>query len=155
MAPEGEEKDGRSAYDEIRAEEVSFLGGEGRGGWAVRLLACHLGESCSIPGRVTPDFRKWESCWTMLLAGGFSWRYSISYAHSFRRCSIRRFTLIGSQELDLKSCPNLFTFHSLHHAQNYYMIATLDMVNEFVNKGVNIFRRFSGYVLKRFKKNRN
>ncbi|KAJ8883297.1 hypothetical protein PR048_015140 [Dryococelus australis] len=33
----------------------------------VSLLATHQGDPCSIPGRATPDFRKWESCRTMPL----------------------------------------------------------------------------------------
>ncbi|KAJ8873158.1 hypothetical protein PR048_026775 [Dryococelus australis] len=37
----------------------------GRGG-------SHQGDPGSIPGRVTPDFRLWESCRTMPLVGGFS-----------------------------------------------------------------------------------
>ncbi|KAJ8897856.1 hypothetical protein PR048_003209 [Dryococelus australis] len=46
----------------------------GRGGWAARLLASHQGEPGSIPGRVTPDFRNWESCRAIPLVGGvFSW----------------------------------------------------------------------------------
>ncbi|KAJ8898027.1 hypothetical protein PR048_003387 [Dryococelus australis] len=38
----------------------------------VGLLASHQGEPGSISGRFTPDFRKWESCRTMPLVGGFS-----------------------------------------------------------------------------------
>ncbi|KAJ8893907.1 hypothetical protein PR048_006508 [Dryococelus australis] len=37
-----------------------------------KLLASHHGEPGSIPGRVTPDFCKRESCRTMPLFGGFS-----------------------------------------------------------------------------------
>ncbi|KAJ8888390.1 hypothetical protein PR048_007880 [Dryococelus australis] len=36
------------------------------------LLASHQGEPGSIAGRVTPNFRKWESCWTIPLVGGFT-----------------------------------------------------------------------------------
>ncbi|KAJ8869012.1 hypothetical protein PR048_030558, partial [Dryococelus australis] len=43
-----------------------------RSGSAVSLLASHHGDPGSIPGRVTPDFRTWESCRTMLLVDGFS-----------------------------------------------------------------------------------
>ncbi|KAJ8873857.1 hypothetical protein PR048_024693 [Dryococelus australis] len=57
--------------------------------------------------RVTPDFRLWESCRAMPLVGGF---FSGSPALSFRRCSIpTSITLIGSQDLDVKSRPYLFT----------------------------------------------
>ncbi|KAJ8872850.1 hypothetical protein PR048_026466 [Dryococelus australis] len=44
----------------------------GAEGSAVSLLASHQGYPGSIPRRVTPDFRMWESCWTMPLVGGFS-----------------------------------------------------------------------------------
>ncbi|KAJ8866140.1 hypothetical protein PR048_033664, partial [Dryococelus australis] len=74
-----------------------------------RLLAPHQGDPGSIPGRVTPDFRMWESCRTMPLVGGFSRGSPVSPALSFRRCSIlTSITLIGSQDLDVKSmvyCP--------------------------------------------------
>ncbi|KAJ8892477.1 hypothetical protein PR048_005057 [Dryococelus australis] len=36
------------------------------------LLASHQDEPGSIPGRFTPDFRNWESCRKLPLAGGFS-----------------------------------------------------------------------------------
>ncbi|KAJ8892366.1 hypothetical protein PR048_004946 [Dryococelus australis] len=52
----------------------------------------------------------WESCWTMPLVGGFSWGSPVSLALSFWHCSILiLITLIGSQNLDVKSHPNLFT----------------------------------------------
>ncbi|KAJ8873916.1 hypothetical protein PR048_024752 [Dryococelus australis] len=38
----------------------------------VRLLSSHQGEPGSIPGRFTPNFRKWESWRSMPLVGGFS-----------------------------------------------------------------------------------
>ncbi|KAJ8881111.1 hypothetical protein PR048_017584 [Dryococelus australis] len=58
----------------------------------------------SIHGRVTPDFRTWESCRTMPLVGGFSRGSPVSLTLSIRRCSISiSITLIGSQDLDVKS----------------------------------------------------
>ncbi|KAJ8889717.1 hypothetical protein PR048_009218 [Dryococelus australis] len=58
----------------------------------------------------SPDFRKWESCRTMPLAGGSSRGSLVSLAPSFRRRSIfHSITLIGSQALTVKSCPNIFT----------------------------------------------
>ncbi|KAJ8896995.1 hypothetical protein PR048_002341 [Dryococelus australis] len=75
------------------------------------LLASHQRDPSSFPDRVTPDFRMWESCQTMPLVGGFSRGYPVSPTLSFRRCSIlTSITLIGSQDLDVKSHPNLFTF---------------------------------------------
>ncbi|KAJ8874137.1 hypothetical protein PR048_024979 [Dryococelus australis] len=68
----------------------------------------------SIPDRVTPDFRMWESCRTMPLVGEFSREFPVSAALSFRRCSkLASNTLIGSQDLEVKSRPKLFTHSSL------------------------------------------
>ncbi|KAJ8879025.1 hypothetical protein PR048_019631 [Dryococelus australis] len=54
-----------------------------------------------------------KSCQTMLLVGGFSRGSPVSTALSFQHCSIlTSITLIGSQDLAVKSLPNLFT-HSL------------------------------------------
>ncbi|KAJ8883003.1 hypothetical protein PR048_014842 [Dryococelus australis] len=39
---------------------------------AIKLLASHHGETGSISGRFTPEFRTWVSCRMMLLVGGFS-----------------------------------------------------------------------------------
>ncbi|KAJ8872521.1 hypothetical protein PR048_026127 [Dryococelus australis] len=82
---------------------------------AVRLLASYQCELDSVPCRFTPDFRKWESCRTMPLVGGFSQGSSVSPpALSFRRSStLTSFTLIGSRDLVVKCRPNLFTLHSL------------------------------------------
>ncbi|KAJ8898218.1 hypothetical protein PR048_003578 [Dryococelus australis] len=40
------------------------------------------------PAGPLPDFRKWESCRTMLLIGGFSLGYPVSSTIAFRLCSI-------------------------------------------------------------------
>ncbi|KAJ8891139.1 hypothetical protein PR048_010653 [Dryococelus australis] len=68
----------------------------------------------AFPGRVAPDFRTCEeSCLTMPLVGDFSRGSPVSPAPPFRRCSILiSITLIGSEDLDVKSRSNLFT-HSL------------------------------------------
>ncbi|KAJ8867781.1 hypothetical protein PR048_031584 [Dryococelus australis] len=66
---------------------------------AVNLLASHQGDPNSIPGRVTPDFRMWESCRLMPLVGRFSRRSPVYPALSFRRYSkLIGITLIGSQD---------------------------------------------------------
>ncbi|KAJ8873906.1 hypothetical protein PR048_024742 [Dryococelus australis] len=76
----------------------------------ISLLVSHQGDPRSMPGRVTPDFSMWELCRTMTLDGGFYRGSPVSLALSFRRCSIiTSITLIGSQNLDVKSRPNLFT----------------------------------------------
>ncbi|KAJ8878816.1 hypothetical protein PR048_019402 [Dryococelus australis] len=69
-----------------------------------------------FPTGSLPDFRMWESCQTMTLLSAFSRGSPVPCALSFRRCSILRFPLIGSQDLDVKSHPNLFT-HSLTNDQ--------------------------------------
>ncbi|KAJ8880621.1 hypothetical protein PR048_017091 [Dryococelus australis] len=75
------------------------------------LPAFHQGDPCSIPGRVTPNPRMWESCRTMPLVGGSPRGPPASQPHpQFRRCSIlTSIAIIGSQDLDVKSRPNLFT----------------------------------------------
>ncbi|KAJ8897818.1 hypothetical protein PR048_003171 [Dryococelus australis] len=58
----------------------------------------------------SPDFRKGESYRTMPLVGGFSRGSPVSPAPSFWRRSIfTSITLIGSQDLAVKSSPNHFT----------------------------------------------
>ncbi|KAJ8868441.1 hypothetical protein PR048_029957 [Dryococelus australis] len=62
-----------------------------------------------------PGFRKWGSCRTMPLVGGFSRGSSVSPALSFRRhFMFTSVTLIGSQDIAVKSRSNLFILtHSL------------------------------------------
>ncbi|KAJ8875248.1 hypothetical protein PR048_023143 [Dryococelus australis] len=74
------------------------------------LLASDESDPGSIPGRATPDFHMWESYRTMSLVDGFSRGSPASPALSFRCCSIATsIILIGFQDLDVKSRPNLFT----------------------------------------------
>ncbi|KAJ8869729.1 hypothetical protein PR048_028724 [Dryococelus australis] len=80
------------------------------------------GLACSPPTKVNRiqspadsllEFRMWESCWAMQLVVGFSRVSPIYPALSFQLCSIlTSITLFGSQDLAVKSHPNLFT-HSL------------------------------------------
>ncbi|KAJ8886019.1 hypothetical protein PR048_012225 [Dryococelus australis] len=75
----------------------------GHGYPVVRQLAFHLGEPGSIPGGAAPEFLYvGETCQMMPLVGGFSRGSPIFPALAFRRCSIPRSTLIGSQNLDVK-----------------------------------------------------
>ncbi|KAJ8892042.1 hypothetical protein PR048_004609 [Dryococelus australis] len=68
----------------------------------------------SIPGRATLDPRMWESCRTMPLVGGSSRESPVSPSPSFRRRSaLASITRIGSQDISLKSRPNLFLIDSL------------------------------------------
>ncbi|KAJ8878739.1 hypothetical protein PR048_019325 [Dryococelus australis] len=86
------------------------------GGWGARWLSERLARSPSTKAnRVqsptgSPNFRKWESCRTMPLVGGFSRGSPSSPVPSLRRRSIlTSIILIGSQDLAVKSHPNLFT----------------------------------------------
>ncbi|KAJ8871354.1 hypothetical protein PR048_027671 [Dryococelus australis] len=72
----------------------------------VRLLASHHGEPGSIPGRFTPDFRKWDSCRTMPLIGGFSRGSPVCFAISSQRCSIPHSPISALSS-------NLFTLYNL------------------------------------------
>ncbi|KAJ8872576.1 hypothetical protein PR048_026182 [Dryococelus australis] len=77
---------------------------------AVRLLASHQGDPGLTSGRFTPDFRRWESCRTMPLDGGLSRDLPFTLPfHSVAALYSTHSTLIGSQGLDVKSHPNLFT----------------------------------------------
>ncbi|KAJ8874925.1 hypothetical protein PR048_022815 [Dryococelus australis] len=82
----------------------------GHGGWAISRLACSPPTKTDrVQSPVgSPDFRKWESCWTMTLVGGFSRESPVSPALSFRSI-FTSITLIGSQDLAVKSRPNIFT----------------------------------------------
>ncbi|KAJ8893279.1 hypothetical protein PR048_005870 [Dryococelus australis] len=74
----------------------------------VRLLASHLGEQGSITGLVTPG--KCESCRTIPLVGGFSLGSPVfPPLHSDSFLFSPHFTHIGSQDLVVKSRPNLST----------------------------------------------
>ncbi|KAJ8886659.1 hypothetical protein PR048_012871 [Dryococelus australis] len=68
------------------------------------------GNPGSILGRVAPNFRIWESCRAVPLVGRFSWGSRVSPTPSFRHCSIlTSITLIGSEDLTVKSWPNFST----------------------------------------------
>ncbi|KAJ8885943.1 hypothetical protein PR048_012149 [Dryococelus australis] len=74
------------------------------------LICRHKANRVQSPTGSLPDFRLWESCHMMSLVGGFTRGSSVSSAVSFRHCSILTLiTLIGSQDLAVKSRPNLFT----------------------------------------------
>ncbi|KAJ8875643.1 hypothetical protein PR048_023539 [Dryococelus australis] len=65
-----------------------------------------------------PNFRMWESCRTTPLLVRFSRESPVSPALSFWRCStLTSITLIGSQDLAVKSRPNLFS-HSYYTQWN-------------------------------------
>ncbi|KAJ8870698.1 hypothetical protein PR048_029723 [Dryococelus australis] len=91
------------------------LSGGGHGGLAVSLFASHQGDPGSIPGRVTPDFRMWESWRTMLLVGGFSRDLPLPLRfHSDAAPYLPRFTLIGCQDLYVQ-IPSLTSICNGHY----------------------------------------
>ncbi|KAJ8867289.1 hypothetical protein PR048_031090 [Dryococelus australis] len=74
-------------------------------------LCGNTGNGCSrISTTGPPVFRIWESCRTMPLVGEFSGGSPVSPTLPFRCCAIlTSITLISSQDLTVKSPPNLFT----------------------------------------------
>ncbi|KAJ8897076.1 hypothetical protein PR048_002422 [Dryococelus australis] len=76
------------------------------GGLVARPPVLHPGEPGSIPGKISFGF----SYVGIVLEDDFG---DPPLPSSFRRCSIHRFTAVSSQDLNIKSCPHLFT-HSLH-----------------------------------------
>ncbi|KAJ8873343.1 hypothetical protein PR048_026977 [Dryococelus australis] len=89
------------------------------------MLACSpLTEAIQVqnPGQVTPDFCIWEPCRTMPLVGGSSRGSPISPTLSFRRCFILTSnTLIGTQHLDVKSRPIIFTLQFSRNNKEFNM----------------------------------
>ncbi|KAJ8868765.1 hypothetical protein PR048_030305 [Dryococelus australis] len=76
-------------------------------------LASHQGEPGSIPSRVTPDVRKWvvtdDAVGRRVFSGIFRFPRPFIPALLYIHFTI---TLIGSQDLAVKSHPNLFTHSS-------------------------------------------
>ncbi|KAJ8898488.1 hypothetical protein PR048_003848 [Dryococelus australis] len=83
-----------------------------------------------------PDFLMWESCWTTPLVSEFSWGAPFSP----RPCipapihTHLASTLIGSQDLDVDSNPNLFN-HSLPREDHYLLVVPLGNLLNKVSKG--------------------
>ncbi|KAJ8871052.1 hypothetical protein PR048_027356 [Dryococelus australis] len=77
--------------------------------WAVDIgiFVHNAANRVESPAGSLVEFRMWEPCHIMPLVAGFSRESPVSPALSFRPCSVP--TLIGSQDLDVKSRPNLFT----------------------------------------------
>ncbi|KAJ8870844.1 hypothetical protein PR048_027145 [Dryococelus australis] len=95
-----------------------------------------------FPTQSLPDLRTWESWLAMPLVGGFSRGYPVPLAFAFRAasCSIH-FTLIGSQDLDVKSWPTLST------PLLYLQPDTMDEYSIVRNEDGTLFRGESGKVL--------
>ncbi|KAJ8889453.1 hypothetical protein PR048_008952 [Dryococelus australis] len=63
-----------------------------------------------FPAESLPDFRKWESGWTIPLVGGFSQRYSVCQPLQSDAASFSPHpTVINSHDVIVKSSPNLAT----------------------------------------------
>ncbi|KAJ8884922.1 hypothetical protein PR048_011118 [Dryococelus australis] len=85
-----------------------------------RPVASNLGEPCSNPGGSLPDFRMWESCQTVLLAGAFSRGSPISPAlHAGTAPYSPHFASIISQDLNVKNRSNLSTTLNLYEPWRY------------------------------------
>ncbi|KAJ8893207.1 hypothetical protein PR048_005793 [Dryococelus australis] len=80
----------------------------------------------SIRGRVTQYFRMWESCRTVPLVGGFSWRSPISSALAFWRCSI--LASLHPRRLS-RLCLNLFTHVTALIFRRYLLLSYLHSVD--------------------------
>ncbi|KAJ8865876.1 hypothetical protein PR048_033399 [Dryococelus australis] len=66
----------------------------------------------------SPDFRKWESCWAMPLVGGSSQGSPVSPRPFIPApLHIHFITLIDSQDLAVRSRPNLFNLIARFHFQ--------------------------------------
>ncbi|KAJ8865933.1 hypothetical protein PR048_033456 [Dryococelus australis] len=98
---------------------------------------------CSPPTKAN----RWESSRMTPMIGGFSRGSPISPAISFRRCSIlTSITLIGSQDLDVESHPNLVTnplftvdeadgIIALHKAEEYTTCLNISSTARTLEKG--------------------
>ncbi|KAJ8872414.1 hypothetical protein PR048_026018 [Dryococelus australis] len=74
-----------------------------------------------------PDFRMWDSCRTMPLVGGFSRGFPVLPPfHSGTVPYSPHFILVGSQDLDVKSRPNLFTHSRLFKVDEVEAIGRRD-----------------------------
>ncbi|KAJ8881410.1 hypothetical protein PR048_017891 [Dryococelus australis] len=101
---------GNACYGGARSQQLREVGFEPRNPSELesqkKWLATWLGRSpptvatrARYPAGSLPDFRMWESCWTMPLAGGLSWGTPASPTLAFQRRSI-----LGSHFM---SCPGM------------------------------------------------
>ncbi|KAJ8881621.1 hypothetical protein PR048_018107 [Dryococelus australis] len=94
-----------------------------RGAAGAERLACSpptMANRVQYQAWLLADFRKWDSCRTMPMVGGYPRRSTVPSALSFRRCSIlSSITLIGYQDLVVKeqpkSLPSLFNHYVCYH----------------------------------------
>ncbi|KAJ8898099.1 hypothetical protein PR048_003459 [Dryococelus australis] len=96
-----------------RTENIKLLGA--RGGVMVRILACHLGEPGSILGGVAPGFSHLGIV-PYDAAGRWVYLGDLPFPGPFLSGDVPytpRFTLVGSQDFDAESRPNLSTEHGI------------------------------------------
>ncbi|KAJ8896552.1 hypothetical protein PR048_001896 [Dryococelus australis] len=94
--------------------------------------------NCDYRNDRPPDFRMWESCRTMASVFGFSRGSPLSLPlHSSTDPTSPRFTLIGSQDLDVKSRPNLFT-HDNALFSSYSYAETLAFLQLYSDMGLEV-----------------
>ncbi|KAJ8866152.1 hypothetical protein PR048_033676 [Dryococelus australis] len=130
---DGHRGTGLTEHEQLRCSDLTpchkkTLNNEGNFDCDYRCETNHVRKGAAVangarlPAGSPPDFHKWESCRTMPLIGGSSRGYPASPAPSFRRrFIITSITLIGYQDLAVKSCQNLFT--SRYNAQfNVYSV---------------------------------
>ncbi|KAJ8866777.1 hypothetical protein PR048_032638, partial [Dryococelus australis] len=104
----------RQCPQEYGCAIIDYSGG--CGGKVVRLLASHLNEPGSISCGVVPGFshaRGW--------AGFLQDIPFPSPFHSGVALYSSNFTLIGSEDLHVKSCPNLFTHSLIHYSAKLFV----------------------------------
>ncbi|KAJ8890566.1 hypothetical protein PR048_010075 [Dryococelus australis] len=104
----------------------------------------------------SPDFRMWESCRTMLLVGGSSRGFTVSPAHSFRRCSIlTSIALVGPEGIAVKSRPKFFSYMCRMVRSRTWMAQKIDVsldgaetrVDKESDQDVNVSDGWAGVVL--------
>ncbi|KAJ8877384.1 hypothetical protein PR048_021838 [Dryococelus australis] len=72
----------------------------------VSLLTSHKGNPGPIPGRVTPDFRMWESCRMMPLVGGFLEPMRVIEVNMEQRRNEREGETVDPEKTRLPTAPS-------------------------------------------------
>ncbi|KAJ8888233.1 hypothetical protein PR048_007720, partial [Dryococelus australis] len=108
----------------------------------VRLLASTSANQFRFPVASLPYFRVRGSCWMMPQAGGFSRGSPISPPlYSGAAPYSPHFTLIGSQDLHVKSCLHLFPFFTNHASavqRKSHMVKSAWFYTKYFSRGVEL-----------------
>ncbi|KAJ8882508.1 hypothetical protein PR048_014319 [Dryococelus australis] len=79
----------KAVHDKVnRMKQAHIFTKSYRENLSLQSCSTHQDDPSSIPGRVTPYFRMWESCWTMPFIGGFSRKFPVSPALSLQKPNI-------------------------------------------------------------------